>query len=449
MRPVDKYSPGYAIARGWVQLTLRNIFYRKVQVRGKEHLVKGKPLLIAPNHQNALMDALMVLMAIREQPIFLARADIFKKNFLSRILNWMKIMPVYRIRDGYDSLQKNDEIFEKCANVLGKGRTLIIFPEGNHGDRRTLRMLKKGLARVAFGAEQARDFKLGLQVIPAGVDYSAYEKFRARATVSFGEPINMSDFTDLYQEDAQKGMKALNEKIREGLFPHMMEIPWDDIYQEIMDIRSIYSIRFRKNNHLPGKNLFQKFDADKLLVEKISESLKQQESRVKNICTKVKEYQALITKTKMRDHVIRKPPYGIFNLLVQGFGLLVGYPLYLYGMINNYLIFKVPDVFSRRMKDKQFLSSIAYVLAFVVMLPIFYLLQTLIIAWVIPWAWAPWAYLITLIPTGLYAIHYAFGFKKWWSRIVFSWKKSKKNPDFLNLIRMRKEIVQELDELTA
>ena len=35
-------------------------FYKNIKVVGKENLPKGKPILITPNHQNALIDALLI-----------------------------------------------------------------------------------------------------------------------------------------------------------------------------------------------------------------------------------------------------------------------------------------------------------------------------------------------------------------------------------------------------
>ncbi len=453
MKPVEKYSKGYEMARFWVRMTLKRLFYRSWKVRGLENIDPSKPLLIAANHQNALLDALQIVILLKglSQPIFLARADVFKKKSIATILNWMKIMPVYRIRDGFDSLQKNKEIFEKCAAVLGHGNSMVIFPEGNHGDHRELRMLKKGLARVAFGAEQARDNNLGLQVIPVGLDYSDYVKFRGRVTVSVGEPIHMSELTALYSdEDPQPAWKALNEEIRKKLLPHMIHIPWKKIYQGVMNIRSLFGDRYREMKNLPGKATFNRFDADQLLIKDIGKVYEEKPEKVEEVATRVNRYFKTLTQLKLREHIPANQPYGFFNLFIQDIGLLIGLPFFIYGAINNILIFWIPYFISRKViKDVQFRSSIAYVLAFVILFPFTYLIQLLIVGLVFKTWWITLAYLVSLIPLGLFAIHYSFWFKKTWARFRFMLMKATKKKQIALLLKTREHLISQLEALIS
>src|SRR6056297_3984123 len=94
---------------------------------------------------------------------FFWRVHIFKHPLIARILTFLKLLPIYRIRDGYESLQRNDWILEKVGDLLQHKRSLVIFPEGNHSAERRLRPLKKGICRIAFQAEEKNDFNLGLQ----------------------------------------------------------------------------------------------------------------------------------------------------------------------------------------------------------------------------------------------------------------------------------------------
>ena len=98
---IEKYSAFYAIVKSVANFWHNKVFYRKVIIVGRENINPEDHLIYAPNHQNALMDALAVLFTQKGQLVFLARADIFKRNFLASILYFLKILPVYRIRDGY------------------------------------------------------------------------------------------------------------------------------------------------------------------------------------------------------------------------------------------------------------------------------------------------------------------------------------------------------------
>ena len=80
---IEKYSAGYALLKSVAGFWHNNVFYRKVIVMGQENINPDDHLIFAPNHQNALMDALAVLFTHNGQPVFLARADIFRKKLMA------------------------------------------------------------------------------------------------------------------------------------------------------------------------------------------------------------------------------------------------------------------------------------------------------------------------------------------------------------------------------
>src|SRR3989339_838281 len=122
---IEKYSAGYALLKFVAGLWHNNVFYRKVIVIGQENLNPDHHIIFAPNHQNALMDALAVLFTNEGHNVFLARADIFRKNMIASILYFLKILPVYRMRDGFSSLKGNEEIFTKTIDVIKHKNGLV------------------------------------------------------------------------------------------------------------------------------------------------------------------------------------------------------------------------------------------------------------------------------------------------------------------------------------
>ena len=162
---IEKYSAGYTILKTAANFWHNKFFYRKVIVIGRENINPEDHLIYAPNHQNALMDALAVLFTLKGQPVFLARADIFRSKVMASILYFLKILPVYRIRDGYDNLKSNDWIFQKTIDVLRNKNGLVILPEGSHVGTRRLRQLKKGICRIAFQADEATGFKMNIKIV--------------------------------------------------------------------------------------------------------------------------------------------------------------------------------------------------------------------------------------------------------------------------------------------
>jgi 1-acyl-sn-glycerol-3-phosphate acyltransferase len=449
MKKVEKFSIGYHIVRLWINFSFKHIFYRRTEIRGRQKFKSNDPLLFAPNHQNALMDALVFVTTLPQQPIFLARADIFNSKFITRLLNYIKMMPVYRIRDGYENLQKNQEVFDRCTEILRSGNSICMFPEGNHGDKRFFRPLKKGLARIAFEAENQCDFKLGLKIVPTGIDYSSYENVRGRLTVSYADPITITDLKDLYHQDPQKAMKELNNRIRIKIEPHMIEIPWEDIYYMVMDLRVIYGKRFRELHHLPSKTLFDKFDGDKAMIRAIGTLRETNPDDITMLNSQVMEYWKLLKKHNFRDHIPASAPYSILRLLWNSFVLAIGFPFHLYALINNYHLFRIPAMLSRKLfKDPQFRATGAYAMSMALMMPVSYGLQTLIVGLIFKTWWIWLAYFFTLLPFGVYMLHYMFENRKWRSRIRFNFMLLKKTPDAARILNLRKEIISKMDQLT-
>ncbi len=145
------YSKGYFLLRLLLRIP-HTLFYRKIKIIGKENVPKDKPIIFAPNHQNALMDPLAMLFSTPKQIVFLARGDIFKGKILIKFLTFIKILPVYRQHDGKAALKKNDAVFDESVDYLKHSGAFCLFPESIHNPHRNLLPLKKGIPRIAFMA---------------------------------------------------------------------------------------------------------------------------------------------------------------------------------------------------------------------------------------------------------------------------------------------------------
>ena len=125
------------------------------------------------------MDPLALIFTSKGQPIFLTRASAFKNKFIARILYTLKMLPVFRPRDGWDTLKHNDDTFAKTMDVIKSKNGLGIMPEGNHAGYRRLRQLKKGVCRIAFMTEESESFGLDIQIVPVAVEYSTLFQIQA------------------------------------------------------------------------------------------------------------------------------------------------------------------------------------------------------------------------------------------------------------------------------
>jgi len=254
---IDKLTIGYVLLKTYECFCLW-IFYRKVQAVNKHRIPKGKPIIFAPNHQNAVMDALAVLSTSWTNPVFLARADAFQKPFVERLLNFLQMLPIYRQRDGTGELAKNEEIFDITVGVLTRRNILCLMPEGNHGNKRKLRPLVKGMFRIAFRAQEFFGEEDAVQIVPVGIDYEKYTNFRTKLFLNFGNPIPVSEYFKLYREEPARAINALRQRLSDELRQYMIDIRSEAYYDVIFDLRKIYNRSMRIRLNLKGKDLYSR-----------------------------------------------------------------------------------------------------------------------------------------------------------------------------------------------
>jgi 1-acyl-sn-glycerol-3-phosphate acyltransferase len=402
---IEKYSARYALLKTVAGFWHNNVFYRKVIVLGRENINPEHHLIFAPNHQNALMDALAVLFTNSGHNVFLARADIFKKKTMAAILYFLKILPVYRIRDGFSSLKGNDDIFTKTIDVLKNKNGLVILPEGDHAGFRRLRQLKKGICRVAFQSDEATGFNLKIKIIPVGLEYSNYARYRQVLTVAYGKPIEVSEFHELYKVSPERALNELRSKLSDEMKNNMVHIESEEDYEAIDELRSMINARYSDDIKNP------KISRDRLMISKLN-SLKTTDpltyKRICDLSLDVKQKaKALNTDYRLLDK--KKHPMGW--LIAGMLGIIVTFPLFIYGNIFNLTFLEIPNLQIRKIKDPQFHSSVRYALSLIlafVFLPAYLILSLFIFS---SW-WLGLLIFLTLPLSGLFAWNYYLEYKR-------------------------------------
>lgn len=437
---IEKYSAGYALLKSVAGFWHNNVFYRKVIIMGRENINPDAPVIFAPNHQNALMDALAVLFTHSGQPVFLARADIFKKKIVAAILYFLKILPVYRIRDGFSSVKGNDEIFLKTIDVLKNKNGLVILPEGDHEGFRRLRQLKKGICRVAFQSDEATGFTLKIKIIPVGIEYSHYTRYRQVLTVAYGKPIEVAEYHEIYRESPERALNELRKRLSDEMKTNMIHIASEEDYEAIDELRSMINGKFGDDIRFP--KLFR----DRILINKLNELKISNQTIYDRICSLSMQVKR---KTKQLDidySLLEKKKHPLGWLIAGVLGIILTFPLFIYGNIFNLTFLEIPNLQIRKIKDLQFHSSVKYgislALAFV-FLPVYLILSLIIFS---PW-WLGILIFISLPLSGFFAWEYYLiskrikgGFKL--RRLMFT-----KDGEYENLRKNHRELVALVSEL--
>jgi 1-acyl-sn-glycerol-3-phosphate acyltransferase len=181
------------------------------------------PLLIAANHPNSFLDAIIISSLFKSPVYSLARGDAFASNFITKILRSLNMLPVYRVSEGAENLEYNYTTFNSCEKLFEANKIVLIFSEGNCINEWHLRALKKGTARLALNAWQNN---IPLKILPLGINYSSFRFFGKNLVLNFGNIISEKDFSKNISDG--KFIKNLNEKLKSQLQNLVFEIDKND-----------------------------------------------------------------------------------------------------------------------------------------------------------------------------------------------------------------------------
>ena len=213
----------YKLLKFWIGLALR-IYARKIHLSHPEVLKQKGPLLLAVNHPNSFLDAIILDILFKEPVWSLARGDAFKSPFISKILFSLKMLPVYRVSEGVENLEENYKTFSDCKRIFLQDGVVLIFSEGKCINEWHLRPLKKGTARLAFSCWED---KIPLTIQPIGINYNSFHRTGKNIFIYCGEPITRKDFPAGISDG--KSNILFNDKLRASLEQLVYEIPATDI----------------------------------------------------------------------------------------------------------------------------------------------------------------------------------------------------------------------------
>lgn len=167
--------------------TVTNVWFRDVEVVGRDRLPASGPVVIVASHFNGLLDPMLVAAIAPRVPRFLAKATLWRNAVVARLLDLAGVVPVHRSAEG--PTRRNVQAFAAAHRVLADGESVALFPEGITHDEPRISRIRTGAARIALGARQAGAQRLS--IVPVGIIYTAKAHPRSRALVRIGQPIQL------------------------------------------------------------------------------------------------------------------------------------------------------------------------------------------------------------------------------------------------------------------
>ncbi len=377
--------------------------YRRIQVQGQENVPEDGAVLLAPNHCNTLLDALVVLQATREEKVFGARADMFNNPFIAKLMYFFRILPMVRQRDGLRNVLKNHETFDIIVDTLEHGVPFCLFPEGRHRPAHSLLPLGKGITRTAIAANERFGKDKPIYIVPVGIEYGDYFRYRSTCLVSFGKPLNVTEFIAGLDVETEA---QINEPLRKEIARRMSElityIPDDEKFKEKWSLTKILTAGYKK------KRLDKKLKKNRKVIAEIEEAMQKHPEKME----KILQDAATLDVTRRKAGVSFKS-FGHDNLplrcAVKAFLALIGLPYFIFSGIVALPMWALALALRSKIRDKAFGNTVSFGVK-LGLGPIWYLI---VIA--LAFAFAPWPFALAgsllAIPTYNYIYDYTEFFR--------------------------------------
>lgn len=316
-------------------LFVYNFAFSKISIKGTENIPTDGAVIFAPNHTNAFMDAFTVLKVAKSPVVFVARADVFRNPIAAKIFNFFKIMPIMRMRDGRENLKKNDQIIQTAVEVLRHKVPFGIFCEGTHRMKHSILPLVKGIFRIALQADEALKGEMPVYIVPIGIEYGSYTRYRSTISVQVGEAFNVSEFNLQHKDKTQPElMNIMREELSNRISSLYHCVPDDEDYEAILDLC------YLKNNgevktqisHFNSKSPYETMQKNRQTVSELLQLKATNPTQYQQLISKAHQFATLRRKLNISDETLYNRP-TTKTLIIRTLTLIISLPYFLFSAI--------------------------------------------------------------------------------------------------------------------
>ena len=374
---------------------LTGLFYRRVEVIGLERVPAAGALVVAANHQQGLMDGVLLASTFPRRLRPIAKAPLFRYPIIGPLARLAGAIPVHRRQDQAGSAADNTAMFAAARGALAGGDALLIFPEGVSQPEPTLMPLRTGAARLVLEGGDAPVPTL----LPVGLMFHEPGTFRiGSAIVLIGEPLPAAD-GGATGEDAVKRLTArldaaLRQLIVEARDRHTLDLVHaaEEIWRaEMPEVAGDPMARARWRQRAARAHAYLS------AAEPV---------RLGALRNRLERYVADLARAGLTDRDLSEG-YRLRAVLRyalrQGLALIVGLPLALSGIVNHVVPYQLTALVVRALRPDADVESTYKVVVGVALYPFCWALQGWL-TWRLLGGLALAVFVVSLLPTGFFAL---------------------------------------------
>jgi glycerol-3-phosphate O-acyltransferase/dihydroxyacetone phosphate acyltransferase len=423
-------------------------FFRRISPQHVNNIPAKDPVIFVCNHPNTMMDPLVVGTTCNRKLFFFAKSTLFNNPFSKWLLPKLQLVPVYRKQDDSTQINKNEDTFEKGFQILKDKGAFLIFPEGVSTGDRTLSKIKTGAARIGFGAMVNNNWELDITMIPVGLSYSNAIKFKSNVIVRYGKPIKLKAFKQQYDLDEFKVVNQLTDQIETALSKLTTNV--NDLASEeiVSALELIYKKELMTNLGLDLKNKFDDFSATKGLVNGVEWYFKNKPNKVEEFKEMFQNYQNDLSLLELKDEFLDPSNKSVtfFERIQIVTYIILGFPIYLYGIINNIIPYKLPRLMAKQFARSKSEIAPTKLITGIGIFVIYYILEILIFSALVSNTLLTTIYILSLIPSGNFVLSYIFRIRRYRQHLRFLTIFYQKRYLMYQIIEERQALIQFINE---
>lgn len=413
--------------------------FRRYEVHGKENLPDEGVYILAPNHCNTLMDALVILISDKRFTVFGARADMFNHPFIANIMTFLKILPMVRQRDGLRNVLKNHQTQETIVEALDYGTRFCMYPEGRHRAAHSLQTLGKGIFRAAIAADKQFGKSKPVYIVPVGIEYGDYFRYRNTALVNIGKPMNITQMLrNCGIENEAQQIDLMRKELASRMSDLITFLKDDEHLKEKWMLTKMLAIDgARKGYGDFGTSLYDSMLSNREIASAVDATLESQPEKMKEILEEVMEFDRERIRKGLSIYSFRDIKNPALNAVGKGLAALIGFPYWLFSAIVSLPMWLASFIIRGKVRDKAFRNTVSFGVK-LSLGNIMFIAYTILAFCYLPWYFAL-AFIMLTIPSYSYFHDYIEGMRRYVSDLKMMGEK-KFRRSFNDIIKSYKNI---------
>ncbi len=396
-------AAGYALVRALSRL-LVGLFYRRVDAVGLERIPTCGPLIVAPNHHNALVDGLLLLAKAPRPLMPVAKAPLFHHPLIGPFLRLLGAVPVHRRQEAGDDPARNLAMFSAVTEALRGGGAILIFPEGVSQPEPTLMPVRTGAARMLLAARAQGAEPVTL--LPVGLLFHEPGTFRTGwALVVVGEPVPSEDCVTAAAAEPQEAARRLTERLADALRRLIVEVEDRHTLRLVEHAEAVWREERPESAHDPAARAEWRQRA----ARAYRYLLTREPERMATLRRRLERYVKDLESAGLTGRQLAEtyPPRVVAGYaLSQAGALLLGLPLAAWGLVNHAAAYWLTALATRLARPDPDAEATFKLAAALILYPAVWIAEGWT-AWRLGGGWLLAVFVVALLPTGFFALTWA------------------------------------------